>query len=87
VFARYCFWSTIVPVVVGLVLCGVMVSVFPETQYEYCVLLSVVTRLPEVVYVPLADAYGDTTPIPPVCWTVAEQSHPPPAASVQVSEE
>ena len=29
-------WSTIVPVTVGLALCGVRVTVFPETQYEYC---------------------------------------------------
>ena len=31
-FANYRFWSTIVPVVVGVVIRGVMVSVFPETQ-------------------------------------------------------
>ena len=29
------FWSTIVPVTVGLVLCGVTVNLSAETQYEY----------------------------------------------------
>jgi hypothetical protein len=38
-----------VPVVVGLVLCGVQVILLPETQYEYFVALSIVTTLPEVV--------------------------------------
>jgi hypothetical protein len=27
-------WNTIVPVVLGFVVCGVQVIVFPETQYE-----------------------------------------------------
>ena len=46
------FWSTIVPVIVGLVLCGVRVSVFAETQYEYCVSPAspeIVSTLPAVV--------------------------------------
>jgi hypothetical protein len=34
----YCFWNTMVPVMVGLVVCGVQVIFFPETQYEYFVL-------------------------------------------------
>ena len=29
------FWNAIVPVVVGLVPCGVQAILFPETQYEY----------------------------------------------------
>ncbi len=44
-------WSTIAPVMVGRLLCGVMVIVFPETQYEYCVSPEspeIVTTLPEV---------------------------------------
>jgi hypothetical protein len=28
------FWNTTVPVVLGFVVCGVHVIVFPETQYE-----------------------------------------------------
>jgi hypothetical protein len=43
------FWNTTVPVVVGLVPCGVQVILFPETQYEYCRPSSVVTTLPEVL--------------------------------------
>ena len=45
------FVNTIVPDCVGLVLCGVRVSVFPETQYEYFAsgTLSVVSVLPDVV--------------------------------------
>jgi hypothetical protein len=90
VFANYCFWSTIVPVVVGLVGCGVMVSVLPETQYEYGVLYrplcEVVSVLPEVVYSAIVVAIMFTTPIPPVCWTWFWHVHPPPAASVQVPE-
>jgi hypothetical protein len=46
---NYCFWNTTVPVVVGLVLCGVQVIVFPDTQYEYFASLPIVTTLPEVV--------------------------------------
>jgi hypothetical protein len=45
------FWNTIVPIRVGPVFCGVMVSVFPETQYEYLVLPEspeIVTRSLEV---------------------------------------
>jgi hypothetical protein len=41
-----------VPVMVGLVLCGVMVIVFPETQYAYCASPEspvMVSTLPEVV--------------------------------------
>ena len=53
VFADYCLSSTIVPVVAGPpVGCGVMVSVFPETQYEYgqsFVPSLIETTLPEVV--------------------------------------
>jgi hypothetical protein len=81
------FWSTTVPVMVGLVLCGVMVSVFSETQYEYFMVSSVVSTLLEVVYMPLADAKKDTNPIPPDCATLAEQLHPPLAAAVQWAEE
>lgn len=29
----------------------------------------------------------ETSPIPPLCWTVPEQLQPPPAASVHVTEE
>src|SRR5881392_1652480 len=46
------FCRTIVPVTVGLVLCGVRVSVFPEAQYEYRVSPAspeIVTRLPDRV--------------------------------------
>src|SRR3569832_1567010 len=32
------FCSTMVPVIVGLLLCGVSVSLPPATQYAYCVL-------------------------------------------------
>jgi hypothetical protein len=78
-------WTTIVPVVVGLVVCGVMVNVFPETQYEYGVVL-IVIALPEVVKLPLVDGAPDTTPIPPAWWTVAEHVHPPLAAGVQTSD-
>jgi hypothetical protein len=35
---NYCFWNTMVPVMVGLVVCWVQVILFPETQYEYFVL-------------------------------------------------
>ncbi len=31
----YCFWNTIVPLVMGNVVCGVRVNVLPETQYAY----------------------------------------------------
>jgi hypothetical protein len=78
---------TTVPVRVGVVLCGVRVSVLPDVQYEYCgPIEEVVMTLAGVVVVkvPLADADSDTTPNPPVCWTVAEHAHPPPAASVHV---
>jgi hypothetical protein len=34
-FINYCFWNRTVPVMVGLVLCGVQAILFPETQYEY----------------------------------------------------
>jgi hypothetical protein len=40
--------------------------------------------LPEVVYVPLSDAYMDTTPIPPVWLASAEQLHWPLASLEQV---
>jgi hypothetical protein len=80
-------WDTTVPVVVGLAVCGVHVSVFPETQYENFVPSEVVITPPEVVYVPLVDGLADTHPSPPVSWTVAEQLHPPLAASVQVTDE
>jgi hypothetical protein len=43
------FWNTTVPIVVGLVLGGAQVILLPETQYEYCRPLSVVTTLPEVL--------------------------------------
>jgi hypothetical protein len=76
---------TTVPVRVGLVLCGVTVSVLPDAQYEYCGPIDeVVMTLPAVVNVPLAEADSDNTPKPPVCWTVAEHAQPPPAALVQV---
>ncbi len=42
--------------------------------------------LPEAVNMPLAEAEPETTPIPPACWMVAEHAHPPPAASVHVTE-
>jgi len=81
--------NTIVPVVVGLVVCGgtvvvcgVTVNAFPEAQYEYRVLPSVVNSLPEFVYVPPTFFKG-STPIPPGWLTVNVQLHPPPAAAVQ----
>jgi hypothetical protein len=43
------FWNAIVPVMVGLVLCGDQVILFPETQYEYGAVSSTVTTLPEVL--------------------------------------
>jgi hypothetical protein len=43
------FWNTIVPVVVGFVVCGVQVILLPATQYEYFAALSAVTTLPEAV--------------------------------------
>jgi hypothetical protein len=70
-----------VPVVVGIVLCGVRGNVLSETQYEYRLPSSVVPTLPEVVNKPLVDGLGDTNPIPPVFWTWAWQVHPPPAAA------
>ena len=81
------FWSTTVPAMATPVLCGVMVNVFPEAQYEYFKVSSVVSTLPEVVYAPLVSALKDTNAIPPACWTVAEQLHPPLAASGQLTEE
>ena len=84
--ASYCFWSTTEPVAVGFVLCGAMVMLFPETQYEYGVLPSSVSTLPEGLYVPLVDGPMDGNPIPPVCWTVVGHVHPPPAADVQLTE-
>ena len=36
---------------------------------------------------PFVDGAGETNPIPPACWTVPAQLHPPPAALVQVSDE
>jgi hypothetical protein len=78
---------TTVPVRVGLVLSGVTVSVLPDAQYEYCgPCAEVVITLAEVENVPFAGAESDTTPIPPVCFTVAEHAHPPPAAAVHVIE-
>jgi hypothetical protein len=77
-----------VPLVVfGVSLCGVMVSVFTETQYEYCKSSGpVVTTLSEVMKVPLVDAPMDTDPIAPVCSTVAEHVHPPVTDSTQMTE-
>jgi hypothetical protein len=82
------FWSTIVPVMVGFALCGVAIIVLPETQYEYFVSPASVsvTTLPEVAWLPLVDGAGDTNPSPPVCWTLAEHVHPPPATDVQWTE-
>jgi hypothetical protein len=75
---------------VGSVLCRVMLSVFPETQYEYCVTYwvswsVVVSTLPELVYVPLADGYKPNDPSPPVCWTVPEHEHSPCAVPMQLA--
>jgi len=36
---------------------------------------------------PIVDGAGDATPIVPVCWTVPEQLHPPPAADGHLSSE
>ena len=33
--ADYCVWSPIVPVVIGMLVCGVTVNVSPAMQYEY----------------------------------------------------
>ena len=76
-----------VPVIVGLVLCGVMVSVFAETQYEYFLPSSFVPTLPEVINWPVVDGAEETNPIVPFCWTWAWHVHPPPAAAVQLTEE
>jgi hypothetical protein len=43
------FCKSTVPVVIGLVVCGVQLAVFPVTQYEYCEPAPVVTALPDVV--------------------------------------
>jgi hypothetical protein len=43
------FCSSTVPVVIGLVVCGVQLAVFPVTQYEYCEPAPVLTALFEVV--------------------------------------
>jgi hypothetical protein len=73
--------------VVGLVLCGVQAILFPETQYEYFFSLSVVTTLPEVVYLPVVVGSTDSNPSPAVCLMVAGQVHPPPlAAFLQFTE-
>jgi hypothetical protein len=57
-----------VPVVVGLVVCGVMDNVPPETQYAYAVPPEFVkVPLPDVLYVSVVDALLDTTPSPPGC--------------------
>ena len=73
-----------------LVVCGVMVSVVPETQYEYGVPFrpsEIVTVLPEVEYELPVNALVSTAPIPPVWSTVAGHEHPPPlAASAQLAE-
>ena len=63
------FVSTIVPDCSGLVLCGIMVNVFPETQYEYFAsgTLSVMSVLPEVVYPPAVCGSTDSSPIEPGC--------------------
>ncbi len=49
---------------VGLVLCGVQVIWFPDTQYEYFRLVELVspksvTSFPEGVYLPVADRSVD----------------------------
>jgi hypothetical protein len=71
------------PVIVGLVLCGVMVSVLAETQYEYFLPSSFVATSPEVVNMPAVDGLGETNPIVPFCWTWAWHVHPPPATAEQ----
>jgi hypothetical protein len=66
------------------------VIVFPDTQYEYFDPLKppdALITLPAVVYEPLVGAPADTSPIPPVCWMVPEQLHPPPAELVHVTVE
>ena len=80
------FWSTIVPVMLGLVLCGVTVSLLPATQYEYLVLswvmvivLDAVVKLPSVLG-PLV-----TNPIVPFCLTTPVHEQPPLAESTQVA--
>jgi len=79
------FCKTTVPAV-GLVPCGVMFSWFSATQNAYFASLSSVTAVPEVVYFPLVDTSGLTTPIQPVWLTVAEHVQPPLAADVQLAE-
>jgi len=69
-----------------LVLWGVSVNVLPEAQNEYFNVASAVRTLPEVSYEPLAEASGDTKPIPPTWLIVVEQSHPPLAIGVQVTD-
>ena len=74
------------PVVVGLVLCGVQVILLPDTQYAYFASPSSVATLPEVWKVPLVEASTETTPAQPVWLTVAAHVHSLPAADVQVTE-
>jgi hypothetical protein len=73
-----------VPVTIGLVLCGVKVSLLFATQYENCVLSWVLVMLvPAVVKLPLVCGSEVTKAIEPVCLTVAEHVHPPSAESTQ----
>lgn len=47
----------------------------------------IVIRLPEVVKLPLVNGEAETEASPPFCSTVAEQSHPPLEAGVQLNDE
>jgi hypothetical protein len=55
-----------VPVSVGLVLCGVSVNVFPETQYEYPTLSAFLITSFDAVYEPVVDGPVKASPGSPV---------------------
>ena len=69
--------------------CGVTDNWLPATQYAYVVFPTspaIVTVSPETVVLPLVPGTIETTPSPPVWWTVAEQVQPPFAADAQSTE-
>jgi hypothetical protein len=81
------FWNTMVPAMVGLVLCGVIVSLLPATQYAYIVLSwEIVIVLLAVVKLPSVLGLETGKPTVPVWFTVPEHVHPPSAASVQLAD-
>ncbi len=84
----WCSWTVPVSVPVQDALCGVRVSVAPETQYEYsCSPVVITSSEPDVVKSPSVEAYRGASPMPPGWSTVARHEHPPLASSVQETAE